>query len=107
MRSRSLFAPHKSSWGLIRVTLDGDFHRDYGLDSQGRLMCQMPRQKKRLLMKPGKPLSFPMPIHEPELPPPSEVDFLWQHADGPEPMPMDFLMGGPLLGDFALPDPIH
>jgi hypothetical protein len=107
MRSHSAFGPHKTSWGLIRVTLDGDTYHDYDLNAQGRLACRVPRQRKRPLMRLATRDWRPFPIQEPEMPTPSEVDFLWQHADGPEPMPMDFLMGGPLLGDFAFPDPIH
>jgi hypothetical protein len=107
MKGHSKFAPHETSWGLIRVRIDGEAHRYYELDAQGRLTCKVPRQKKRQLVNPLRAPSVAQPIQEPYMSTPSEVDFLWQHAEGPEPMPMDFLMGGPLLGDFALPDPIY
>jgi hypothetical protein len=96
------FQSHHSNWGLIRVK-DGDEPvRDYEVNSAGKLVSKMPRQKKRILTRAPKSPAFPEPIPEPVEPvQESTVDWLWERAGGPDPMPIDFLTGDPaLLGDF-------
>jgi hypothetical protein len=93
---------HQSTWRLIRVKVSDEPARDYEVDSAGRLINKMPRQKKRILTRALKQPAFPKPIPETFEPVhESSVDWLWEQAGGPEPMPIDFLTGDPaLFGDF-------
>jgi hypothetical protein len=81
------------------VKVGDEPERDYEVDSAGRLVKKVPRQKKRILPQAPKPLAFPEPISGPVQG--STVDWLWERAGGPDPMPINFLTGdSALLGDF-------